>query len=58
MISVWIMMAFLGSHGNPIIIDNIATKSECERMVQHFGGVDLFSTGRQYRCVQVWKVKQ
>ena len=63
MIKVWVLIAYMwaGYAGGPVIIDNIASKSECERLVQSIKYLSS-SDSRLYSnppstCIEVWKVK-
>lgn len=53
---VWILLAsYVNGHGgNPIVIDNIATKAECQRVAQVLKGTTY---GTELQCVQVMKAR-
>lgn len=61
MVKVWVLMAFMsmydgrGGNGGPVVIDNIASKSECERVAANFAGVS--HQDFMWACVEVWKVR-
>lgn len=63
MIKVWVLMMYLTSWntyagaGGPAVIDNIASKSECERLASYYIE-NIPADYRKYTCVEVWKVKQ
>jgi hypothetical protein len=56
-IKVWLLVLFVsggGSHGAPVVIDNIATAEDCARIQRSMLGIDgLWTTGR---CIQVAKI--
>lgn len=58
MIKVWILMLMSTSGGHSVhtaIVDNLATKEDCQRVATSFRS---FEFGRQEaKCVQVWKMK-
>lgn len=64
MVKVWVLMMYLttwntyGGAGGPVVIDNIASKAECERLMsyvyQNLSKVDT----RSAVCVEVWKNRQ
>ena len=61
MIKVWILIAMLSGDSRTAtngitIVDNIASKSECERISEHVKSLSDSSYIRA-RCVEVWKVK-
>lgn len=63
MIKVWVLIAYMwtGYSGGPLVIDNIASESECERLAQNIRVLSKGETGfysySPSRCVEVWKVK-
>lgn len=59
--TVWILLAYLGScwgancaHGGPVVIDNIATKEECQRLHPIVTGLTYDSKAI---CIEVIKKK-
>lgn len=66
MIKVWILIVLLsgdtrGYNANgPLVIENIASQSECQRVLAHVKDMDdpknLRWWAGSYRCVEVWKV--
>jgi len=59
MIKVWMLVYLFssGSYGQTsVVIDNLPTSSECQRIATEMKGVRHFS-GESYRCIEYWKVK-
>lgn len=61
---VWILVAFIDGYksGAPLVIDNIATKAECERLLKvvgpsRFGSGEAKGLSGAY-CTPVRKVRQ
>lgn len=64
MIKVWILIAMFArsygsnsDYGGPIIVDNIANRSECERVADNYNAINNQRFTLEYRCIEVWKVK-
>jgi hypothetical protein len=62
MVKVWVLMAFMsmldghGGNGGPIVIDNIATLSECNRLARNF--LTVPHQDFHWTCTEVWKVSR
>lgn len=57
MIKVWILVFYMGNGinaGGPSVIDNIATKAECQRVASEINKGPHVSN---LRCIEAWKVK-
>lgn len=61
MIKVWVLIAYMwtGNAGGPLVIDNIASQQECERVAENIRYMtrDTLLNGTPTRCVEVWKIK-
>lgn len=53
MMTVWILILYMGgsNSGGPAVIDNIASRAECERVKA------VINTRYSSQCIEVWKVK-
>jgi hypothetical protein len=63
MVKVWILIAMFARYngsnsdfGGPIVIDNIASSSECERVAANYKTVNSSIFTLEYKCIEVWKV--
>jgi hypothetical protein len=53
-VKVWILIFYMGgtTSGGPAVIDNIATREECQRIEKVMGEVRGMTASR---CIEVWK---
>jgi hypothetical protein len=60
MIKVWLLLVIIHGGNNTtdtVVVDNIATKSECQRIAATFKDNSAIENWGYTRCIQINKVK-